>query len=142
MQQSLPKLQIKLFGTEKITYGDISILNGKKKITKAMKLLLILVYCGREGISSGQLIENLYGHEEVTDVANNLRVTLHRLKKLLEKAGLPEYEYIERKENIYYWNGPIEIESDLEKFKSLIEKAKQDTDEEKQLIWLKEACQI
>lgn len=142
MQKTSPKLQVKLFGAEKIIYGDVAILNGKGMITKAMKLLLILIYCGQKGITRGQLIENLYGHEEVADVANNLRVTMHRLKKVLEKAGLPECEYVLHRDDKYYWNAPVEVEVDVTKFKQILEQAKAENDEHKQQAFLKTACQI
>ena len=93
MGMNLPILQAQLFGKEKIIYGDTYILNGKNMITKAMKLLLILLYYGKQGIERGRLIENLYGNEEIADVANNLRVTMHRLKKILEKVGIPEIDF-------------------------------------------------
>lgn len=140
--QSLPKLQVKLFGTEKVIFGDTTIINGKNMITKAMKLLLILIYYGEEGISRGQLIENLYGHEEITDVANNLRVNMHRLKKVLEKAGLPDYEYVQHRNDKYYWTGPVEVETDVDKFKFFLKNATQETDEHKKVALLKEACRI
>ncbi len=142
MGNNITTLQVKLFGNEKIIYGDTSILNGKNMITKVIKLLLILIYAGEEGISRGRLIENLYGNEEVTDIANNLRVTMHRLKKVLEKAGFPGGEYIEYQNDKYYLNLPINIEVDVNKFKDLLLKAEQEIDEHKQLLLLKEACLI
>ena len=90
MDRNLPVLRVRLFGKEKITYGDTPILYGRNSITKAMKLLLILLYCGKEGITRNKLLEDLYGREELSDAANNLRVTIHRLKKMLYDAGLPE----------------------------------------------------
>lgn len=140
--QSLPKLQVKLFGTEKVLFGDTTIINGKNMITKAMKLLLILIYYGEEGISRGQLIENMYGHEEVTDVANNLRVNMHRLKKVLEKAGLPDYEYVQHIDDKYYWSAPIELDVDVTKFKSILQKVEEETDEQRKLSLLQSACQL
>ena len=103
-------------------------------ITKAMKLLLILVYYGKQGISRAQLIEYLYGNEDMTDIANNLRVTIHRLKKVLEKAGLPESDYVEQREGRYYWSCPIKIETDVEKFKQLFQQAQTEADEMKKML--------
>lgn len=142
MGDNILNLQVDLFGKEKIVYGDTFILNGKNMITKAMKLLLILVYFGEQGISRARLIEYLYGNEEITDIANNLRVTMHRLKKVLEKAGLPENDYVEQREGKYYWNSPIKVETDMGKFKLLLQQAQTETDESNKIMLLKEACQI
>lgn len=142
MNDNLLTLHVNLFGKEKIIYGDTSILNGKNMITKAMKLLLILVYYGKQGISRARLIEYLYGNEDMTDIANNLRVTIHRLKKVLEKAGLPESDYVEQREGRYYWSCPIKIETDVEKFKQLFQQAQTEADEMKKAMLLKEVCQL
>ena len=142
MENNLPVLRARLFGTERITYNDKPILYGRNSITKAMKLLLILLFCGRNGIARNKLMEDLYGREELADAANNLRVTIHRLKKLLIDAGLPEYEYIVVKGGIYYWNSPMETVVDVNVFKELIAEAEREQDRKKKLELLKEACQM
>ena len=72
-----------MFGNERITYGDMPILLGKYSVTKATKLLLILLHSGEDGIARNRLLDDLYGRHELENVSNNLRVTLHRLKKML-----------------------------------------------------------
>lgn len=142
MKNKLPVLNVRLFGTERITYGSTPILYGRNSITKAMKLLLILLYCGKEGITRNKLLEDLYGREELADAANNLRVTIHRLKKILVEAGLPEYEYIVSAGGFFYWDSPMETVVDVDVFKRLIKDAETETDQEKKLSMLKEACQM
>ena len=142
MDKSLPLLRVRLFGKEQITYGDKPILYGRNSITKAMKLLLILLHSGKEGITRNKLLEDLYGREELADVANNLRVTIHRLKKMLVEAGLPEYEYIIAKNGVYFWDSPMETEVDTEVFKELLAKVETEPDLDKRLSMRKEACQL
>ena len=72
-----------MLGREDVTYGDKSILTGRNSMTKATKLLLILLHSGEDGVTRSQLMDELYGSEEMADVANNLRVTVHRLKRAL-----------------------------------------------------------
>lgn len=55
-----------------------------------MKLLQILLYHGDTGISRDKLLDELYGREELADAANNLRVTAHRLKKIIVDARTSE----------------------------------------------------
>ena len=77
MNNNLPVLRARLFGVERITYDGIPILYGKNSITKAMKLLLILLFNGKNGITRNKLMEDLYGREELADAANNLRVSIY-----------------------------------------------------------------
>ena len=142
MNNNLPVLRARLFGVERITYDGIPILYGKNSITKAMKLLLILLFNGEKGITRNKLMEDLYGREELADAANNLRVTIHRLKKLLVDAGLPEHEYIMVKNGIYYWDSPMETVVDVNVFKELTAQADAEEDRKKKLELLREACHM
>lgn len=142
MEQTLPLLQVRLFGKEKLLYGDTPILFGRNTITKALKLLLILLHSGKDGIARNKLLEDLYGREEMANVANNLRVTVHRLKKMLVDAGLPEHEYIVSKSGIFYWDSPMETVVDTDVFKNLLAKAEEVEDKEIRLGLLKEACAL
>lgn len=94
MKDTKTVLQIQMLGVFNVKYGDKPLSLGRNTATKAMKLLQLLVYHLDNGITREELLESLYGREDLTDAANNLRVTVHRLKKLLINAGLPEYDYI------------------------------------------------
>lgn len=142
MEKNLPLLRVRMFGKERITYGDTPIIFGRNSITKAMKLLLILLHCGQEGISRNRLLEDLYDREELSNVANNFRVTLHRLKKMLMDAGLPEYEYIVARDGYFYWDSPMVTEVDAIVFKQLINESKTVEDPREKMEILKEACEM
>lgn len=142
MSESLPKLKVHVLGGFSITYGDTPISFGRNSITKAMKLLQILIYRGEKGIAREKLLEDLYGREELADVANNLRVTVHRLKKMLTDAGLPKYDYVSIKKGIYQWNAPMETEVDAQVFVKLIQEADETDDETGKIGILREACAL
>ena len=131
-----------MLGKEDVTYGNKSILSGRNCMTKATKLLFILLHSGEKGIARNQLIEELYGDEEIVDVANNLRVTIHRLKKAFRDVNLPPYEYIVSKNGIYRWSAPIKTEVDALEFKRLVFAAEDETDAEKKASMLEKACEI
>lgn len=103
MSDHLPVLKVRLFGGFSASYGEIPVSFGRNTTTKAMKLLQILLYHGDTGISRDKLLDELYGREELADAANNLRVTAHRLKKIIVDAGLPSHNYINIKKGIYRW---------------------------------------
>ncbi|MCB6784975.1 bacterial transcriptional activator domain-containing protein [Blautia producta] len=123
-------------------YGDKPISFRRNTATKSMKLLQILLHCGEGGIARGKLLENLYGREELADVANNLRVTSHRLKKMLVDAGLPEYDYIQIKSGIYRWSSPMEVEVDVHVFSHLVDSSQKEDNEDKKIQLLKSACEV
>lgn len=142
MEQNLPALKVQMLGKERITYGDVPILFGRNSITKALKLLIILLHGGKSGVARNKLLEDLYGREELMNAANNLRVTFHRLKKMLVDSGLPEYEYIVSKGGVYYWESPMETIVDVHVFKDLIEQASKETDSSMKIELLKQACEL
>lgn len=120
MEKQLPLLRVQLFGREKITYDHMPILLSRGSLTRGMKMLLILMHSGESGVARNKLLEDLFGREELLDASNSLRVILHRLKKMLLDAGLPEYEYIVSKGGFFYWDCPMEMEVDTEVFKQLL----------------------
>lgn len=106
MNEKKAILNVRMLGDFSITYEGRQVSFGKNTATKAMKLLQILIYYGEQGIAREKLLNALYVREELADAANNLRVTAHRLKKMIIDAGLPEYDYIVIKKGIYRWNAP------------------------------------
>ena len=111
-------------------YGDQPVFLGKNTTTKAMKLLQILLYHGEQGIAREKLLNTLYVREELADASNNLRVTVHRLKKIIIDAGLPADDYINIKKGIYSWHSPMKTVVDTKVFVSLYKEAKECTDAE------------
>jgi len=96
MDNQLPELRVNMLGRFSITYGDQPITFKRNSATKAVKLLQILLHSsltenqGNGGISRAQLLDDLFGREELANVGNNLRVTVFRLRKMLIEAGLPK----------------------------------------------------
>ena len=133
-------LYVQMLGVFNIKYGEQPISLGRNTATKAVKLLQILLYHLEKGIAREALLECLYGREDLTDAANNLRVTVHRLKKLLVDAGLPEHDYITIKKGIYQWDSPMPVVVDALEMKRLIETAEEEDEEEKKIEMLEQAC--
>ena len=136
------KLTVKMFGKAEIVYGDKDILSGRHTATKAIRLLLILLYNRKEGITRNRLLEELYGREDMADASNNLRVTVHRLKKMLEEAGFPAYDYITSKGGVYRWNSPMETIVDASEFERLLQEADEKTDDSEKARFISEAIEL
>lgn len=142
MENSTPVLKVQTFGTLQIVYGDTPVLLGKHSVTKAMRLLLILLYNGTQGIARNRLLSELFENEELSNAANSLRVTSHRLKKTLVELGFPEHEYITSKGGYYYWDCPMEVEIDARTFEDLIDQAKKCEDVKEKAGLLQTACEL
>lgn len=142
MNDKLPVLQVQVLDVFAVTYGDKPLSFGRNTSTKALKLLQVLLYYSENGIAREKLIENLYGREELADAANNLRVTVHRLKKLLMDAGMPEHDYINIKKGIYKWDSPMDVEVDALEMKKLVESAENESDIDKKVSMLESACRM
>lgn len=142
MNRELPALKIHMFGHISMTYGNKPILFYKNNVTKAVKLAAILLFRGEEGIERSKLIEELYGREEISDAANSLRVTAHRLKKSLIEAGLPGHEYIAVKDGIYRWSSPMETVVDAVRFRELLDAADEQTEEDERANLQREAIDL
>lgn len=142
MERDYPVLKIHMLGRFSVSFGKEPVSFQKNSQTKAMKLLQILLYYGANGIAREKLLENLYGREDLADVANNLRVTVHRLKKMLIDAELPEYDYVKIKKKIYYLEAPMEIEIDALSFKELVEKARYVETPQEKMEMLEKACRM
>ena len=135
-------LEVKLFGAFSAVYEKKPLSFGKNSATKVIKLLQILFYHKESGITREKLLEDLYGREELTDAANNLRVTVHRLKKVLTNAGLPEGDYISIKKSVYKWESPVEVKVDALEMERLISEAENTEDEKLKIRMLEDACRM
>lgn len=142
MKRKMPVLRICMFGRTIITYGKKPVPFGKKGITKAQKLLMIMCYNGFGGIARNKLLEDFFGREDVLDMANNLRVTAHRLERQMMDAGLPKHDYVTVKDGIYTLSCPMEVEVDALIFKELIAQAEQTSDKEERKRLLIQACEL
>lgn len=122
MDNQLPELKVNMLGRFSITYGEQPITFKRNSATKAVKLLQILLHSslvedrGSTGIPRAQLLDDLFGREELANVGNNLRVTVFRLRKMLIEAGLPEYEYIVKEKGVFYWRSPMKVDLDVARF--------------------------
>ena len=142
MNEKTAILNVRMLGDFSITYDGRQVSFGKNTTTKAMKLLQILIYYGEQGIARENLLNALYVREELADAANNLRVTAHRLKKMIIDAGLPEYDYIVIKKGVYRWNAPVPTIVDARKFQELYEEAQNCADTKQKEELLKQVCNM
>lgn len=136
-------LKVRMFGAFEMEYENCPIAFERNTMTKTNQLMQLLLFAGAEGITREQLLQRLFGREEVTNPSNSLRATVFRLRKLLVAAGLPENdEYIHIKSGIYRWTDAIPVELDTVVFEQQANRAMVEPDAEKRLALLEAACEI
>ncbi|OUN25284.1 AfsR/SARP family transcriptional regulator [Blautia sp. An81] len=142
MEEGKADLKVYMLGKFSMVYGGRPVTFKRNSATKVLKLLQILLhYSGaRGGISRSQLLEDLYGREEVSDAANNLRVTVHRLKKMLADTILPDYDYIQIEDGIYKWRSPMPTWVDVIDFSEYVKKGEAETNEAERYRLFRHAC--
>ncbi len=139
MEEKRNALKVQMLGGFQISWQGEELHMGKKQTTRAMRMLQVLLHAGPTGISREQLLENLFGYGAEGDIANNLSVTVHSLRKLLKESRLPEENYICTKGGRYWFSSSFPVDVDALLFQELIGKAKGRPEGER-LELLKEAC--
>lgn len=121
----MQKLNVQLLGDFALEYDGKRIWLGNSYKTKVFQLLQILLYHGVEGITTSALIDQLYGQDAEGDTANNLRVTVYNLRRLLEKSELPQEHYVRAESGRYRFVAPFPVEVDALQFETLLKDAQE-----------------
>lgn len=109
-------LRIQMLGGFAMYYKNAAVSMNKIGSSKSVRLLQMLLLSYPNGIPKNELIDNLYGWNEKTDVANrnkNLNNLIYRLKGQLVSCGLPEEEYVELNDGICSFRCGISVEVDV-----------------------------
>lgn len=106
-------LKVRMLGAFTMEYDGAPLSFERNALTKTNQLLQILFHAGEAGITREQLLQRLFGREEVTNPSNSLRATVFRLRKLLVAAGVADQdEFVHIKSGIYRWTSAIPLELD------------------------------
>ena len=107
-----------------------------------MHVLQMLLYYGERGVSKDTLLKILFGaNDSVADAANNLKVLISNLRRLLKRTALPETTTIVFKAGSYYFVSDIPVEIDVQLFEEQVKKTQQMQDEEFQQA-LSKVCSL
>ncbi len=137
----MKKMYVTMFDNFSVNVDGKEVYFDKNQTTKSMQLLEMLIYFGEEGVPRKWLLNSLYARDNVSNPSNNLRVTAHRLRKILSDAGLPDQEYIKIESSKYYFQPPFDMQVDVHEFERLVSDAKNTSNEEKKIKLLEKACE-
>lgn len=123
-------LQITMLGDFSMAYNGVPLKLERTNTTKAMQALQMLIYYGEAGLPRNVFMDALYSREDnITDPANNLKVTVSNLRRLLARAGLPETTTIRFQGGSYYWQNELPVTLDVDEFQRQAERCRSLRDE-------------
>ena len=134
-------LHAQMFGSFSLIWNGKYIAGGSRSSeTQFAYLMQLLLHHKERGISRGQLRKNLFEDRDIKDFQHAARSVIYNAKKKLREAGLPDVNYIEQRDGIYYWTQKSPVEEDAAVFDGLYLQAEQEPDPDRKLeIYLK-AC--
>ena len=109
-------------------------------MTQPAAALQMLLHYRRRGVTKSQLIEYLFEDREVQDATHSLHVQLYNLRKMLQRAGLPDVNYFPREKDTYFWTPEIPVREDAEEFEQLCQRARDAVSGQEKLCLSLEAC--
>lgn len=112
-----------MLGGFSMRYGEREISFARSGNSKFIQLLQLLMIHPRRQIAKAQIIETLYGDEQIENTNLTLNNTIFRLRKQLIKAGLPQNQYIEVRRGTCIWNMEVPACVDVREFETLAERA-------------------
>lgn len=134
-------LYVRTFGGFAISWNQ-SLITGKTKSGESQFtwLMQMLLHNRSKGVGRDELEEFLFGDREINNPHHALQSVIHNAKKKLRKAGLPEVNYIEQKDGLFYWTREIPVLEDAGEFERLYREAREEEEPEKRLELYLEAC--
>ena len=126
MQQT-KRLQAKMFGGLQIHVGDQYLVEKGGRVNKPIELLVYLLLNIGAQITNEQLMEALWGDDEVENPAGALKNAAYSLRRLLTKVDLDQ-ECIITRDRQYAWNPDVPVDLDVDRFNKLYEAAMQNPD--------------
>jgi DNA-binding SARP family transcriptional activator len=132
-------LQVNMFGGLAITYEGKNVSIGKNKTAKYIQLLEIVWLAGEAGIQKDQLTGILYDREEQSNLANSFNNLIYQMHKQMDRAGLPELDYVVNKDGVFFTDDKVVIDSDVLRFKNNILVARQQENEADSIPYYKAA---
>jgi DNA-binding SARP family transcriptional activator len=135
-------LQVTMFGDFAMYYNGTQLKLERTNTTKAMQALQLLLYYDADGVGRSTLLDLLYGDDNALEPANNLKVTISNLRRLLLHAGLPGETSIYYHGGSYFWRSSVPMCVDVKEFGQAIERADAADSPQKKIKALQEACDL
>ena len=127
-------LQVQMFSGFTLTFGGKSVIGGiKSRESQFIYLMQLVLHYRKTGVSRELLEEVLFGDRDVGDVRHALRSIVYNAKKKLRTFGLPDVNYIEQRNGMYFWTEQIPVVEDAEDFERLYREAGEEEDRDSRM---------
>lgn len=103
-------------------------------------LLQILLHDRDHGVTRDRLEELLFEDRDMSNVHHALQSVIYNTKKKLQKAGLPDMNYIEQRRGVFFWTEKLEIVEDAAEFERLFNEAEAAEDRDEKLALYMDAA--
>lgn len=133
-------LCVKMLGNFSLSFQGQSLLGTKSSNTQFAYLMQLLLHKRGQGVGREILEETLFGDRDVENTHRALRSVIYNAKKRLEELGLPEADYIVRRDGMLFWTEEIPVWEDAAAFEQLYLEARRESEEERKLQLLLDAC--
>lgn len=133
-------LQVRTLGRFSISWNDKVIIGGANySESQFVYLMQMVLHAGSKGVSRSDLEEVLFEAREINNTRHAIQSIIYNSKKKLRQAGLPDVNYIEQRDGIFYWTDQIPVVEDAAHFEELYHAASEAEVLEKKLSLFLEA---
>lgn len=134
-------LYSKMFGVFGLTWNNGQMTGtGKSSESQFAYLMQALLHYRENGVSRDHLEQIVFGERDIVNVHHALQSVIYNAKRKLKESGLPDVNYIEQRNGLYYWTPEIPVIEDAAEFEQVYSKAEEETDPDKKLSLYLDAC--
>lgn len=137
------ELKVNMFGTFSLSY-DGQLINGKNKSSESgfISLMEALLHAGEKGVPRDELEQAIFQNADLKNIHHSTRNVIYNAKKRLLASGLPDVNYMEQKDGVFYWTDEIPVLEDAREFEQLIATAHKEKDISKKTNLLLDAIHL
>ena len=100
-------LRVRTLGRFSIAWKDTMVVGGTSyNESQFTYLMQILLHAGKKGVSRSELEEALFEGRELNNVRHATQSVIYNAKKRLRRSGLPDVNFIEQRDGIFYCRRP------------------------------------
>lgn len=118
------EMSVQMLGTFSISCDGKKVVPGRNSAAKFIQLLQVVWLNMDKGISKQQIVEELYGDEELSNPNNSFNNLLFQMRKQMVAAGLPRRDYVTKIGRMYFPDPGILLRVDVHEFSEHINAAR------------------
>ena len=138
----MEQLKVYMLGGFRMSYDGREIALGRNTTAKFVQLLQLIWLSGSEGVTKDRLMHTLYEGEERANMNNSMNNLIYQMRRQMVRAGLPEMDYIIKKQGAYYPDPKVSMTLDVDEFKKLVASAGEAGSESERFVLYSQAFEL